>query len=96
MLIFSLLLAFACKDNTECDCENGELGILKNFTGLDGCGWIIQVNDSTRLEPVNLDDFEIELEENKAVCIRYHEELTRGSYCQVGKVVEIICIEPVN
>jgi len=54
------------------------------------------VNDSTRLEPVNLDDFEVELEENKAVCIQYQEKLNQGSYCMVGKVVEIVHIEPVN
>jgi len=75
------------------DCENSNYGILKNLTGLDGCGWIIQLLDSTKLEPINLDDFDIELIENKSVCIQFHERTDLGSYCMVGKVVEIDFIE---
>ena len=74
------------------DC-NGYNGILKNLTGLDGCGWIIQLADSKRLEPINLDDFDIELKENKSVCIQFHERTDLGSYCMVGKVVELDFIE---
>lgn len=72
------------------DCQHG---ILKNLTGLDGCGWVIQLSDSTKLEPINLDDFDIELIENKPVCFRFHERSDLGSYCMVGKVVELDFIE---
>ncbi|SHE33849.1 hypothetical protein SAMN05444274_10194 [Mariniphaga anaerophila] len=30
--------------------------ILKNLTGIDGCGWITQLSDSTKLEPLYIDD----------------------------------------
>lgn len=46
------------------DCKDSHHGILRDLTGLDGCGWIIQLSDSTKLEPINLDDFDIELREN--------------------------------
>ena len=36
------------------DCEDSHHGILRNLTGLDGCGWIIQLSDSSKLEPINL------------------------------------------
>lgn len=36
------------------DCEDSQHGILRNLTGLDGCGWIIQLSDSSKLEPINL------------------------------------------
>ncbi|MFA5648016.1 MAG: hypothetical protein WC951_06875 [Bacteroidales bacterium] len=75
------------------DCENSYHGILKNLTGLDGCGWIIQLRDSTMLEPINLDDFDIELIENKSVCIQFQERNDLGSYCMVGKIVELTFIE---
>ena len=75
------------------DCKDSQQGILRNLTGLDGCGWIIQLFDSTKLEPINLDDFDIELIENKPVCFRYHERSDLGSYCMVGKVVELDFIE---
>ena len=74
-------------------CENLEAGTLKNLTGFDGCGWVIQLSDSTKLEPINLEDFDIEFEENKSVCIQYHERTDLRSYCMVGKVVEIDLIE---
>ncbi|MBI9036459.1 MAG: hypothetical protein JEZ03_18535 [Bacteroidales bacterium] len=75
------------------DCKDSHHGILRNLTGLDGCGWIIQLSDSTKLEPINLDDFDIELRENKPVCFQFHERTDLGSYCMVGKVVELDFIE---
>ena len=71
------------------DCEDSHQGILRDLSGLDGCGWIIQLSDSTKLEPINLNDFDIELIENKPVCFRFHERDDLGSYCMVGKVVEL-------
>ncbi len=90
-LVVIALIHFSCEK--ENNCENSQKGILKNLTGLDGCGWIIQLSDSTMLEPINLEDFDIELIENKSVCIRFHERTDLGSYCMVGKVVEIESIE---
>lgn len=83
----------SCDKVKEVECVNLQEGILKNLTGLDGCGWIIQLPDSTKLEPINLEDFDVELEADKKVCIRYHERTDLGSYCMVGKVVEIEYIE---
>lgn len=91
-VIISLFL-FSCEKESTNKCENSQEGILKNLTGLDGCGWIIQLSDSTKLEPINIDDFDIELLENKSVCIQYHERTDLGSYCMVGKVVEIDFLE---
>ncbi len=90
IITFHIVLLSCEKENV---CENSQIGILKNLTGLDGCGWIIQLADSTKLEPINLDDFEIELTEGKQVCIQFHERKDLGSYCGVGKVVMIDFIE---
>lgn len=90
IILFATCL-FSCKDVN--NCENSQKGTLKNFTGLDGCGWIIQLPDSTKLEPINLNEFNIELIENRSVCIQYHERTDLGSFCMVGKVVEIDFIE---
>jgi len=64
-------------------------GTLKNLTGLDGCGWVIELSDASKLEPINLDNFDLELEENKEIIFKYHQRTDLGSYCMVGKVVEI-------
>lgn len=90
ILLIAFILTSCEKENNY---ENSQNGILKNLTDLDGCGWIIQLPDSTKLEPINLDDFDIELKENKSVCIQFHEREDLGSYCMVGKVVEIDFIE---
>ena len=87
LVVILTLILLSCEK--EKDCDNSQTGILKNLTGFDGCGWIIQLSDSTKLEPINLDDFDIELIENKSVCIQFHERNDLGSYCMVGIVVEI-------
>ncbi len=87
-IIFVFTIFFSCKKES-----NLQNGVLKNLTGLDGCGWIIQLSDSSRLEPINLEDFDVELIENKSVCIQYQERNDLASVCMVGKMVEIISIE---
>jgi len=89
-IAFFAIIQFSCEK--ENNCENSQIGILKNLTGFDGCGWVIQLSDSTKLEPLNLNDFEIELEENKSVYIQYREK-PEMSICQVGQTVIIDCIE---
>jgi len=98
MLLVSALASvslFACNDHQKKakKCPDAEEGILRDLSGLDGCGWVIQLADSSRLEPINLGDFNIELVNNKPVCIRYHERTDMGSICMVGKIVEIDFIE---
>jgi hypothetical protein len=100
-ILFLSIMAFtiatmcllSCEKETTNKCENSQEGVLRNLTGLDGCGWIIQLTDSTKLEPINLEDFNVELVENKSVCIQYVERIDLGSYCMVGKVVEIVFLE---
>ncbi|TCO09637.1 hypothetical protein [Natronoflexus pectinivorans] len=68
---------------------NYDIGKLKNYTGLDGCGWIIELADESRLEPINLDLFDLQLAENKEIIFKYHQRTDLGSYCMIGKVIEI-------
>lgn len=89
-VLILILIFFSCeKQNYEII---SQIGVLKNWTGFDGCGWIIQLQDSTILEPLNLNDFSIELEENKSVYLRYYEK-PEMSICQVGKTVVIDSIK---
>ncbi len=67
--------------------------MLKDYTGLDGCKWVIELAKGERLEPVNLGDFKINLVDGNKVVVSYHEETDRGSICMVGKIVTIDCIE---
>ena len=50
-----LVISFmACEKDSIDACMNSKVGVLRNFTGLDGCGWIVQLADSSRIEPINL------------------------------------------
>ena len=95
ILLFVLisLSLFSCNKGFSDSCENGRQGVLKNLTGLDGCGWMIQLSDTERLDPMNLHKFDIELIENRPVCVQYRELDNIMNTCMAGKIVEIISIK---
>lgn len=82
---------------------------VRDLTGLDGCGFVFELNDGTRLEPVIIgycgtpplakeiiEDplYGFEFADGKRVLISY--TLTDGaSICQVGPRVTITCITEV-
>ncbi len=80
---------------------------VRNLTGLDGCGFVFELADSTRLEPLRLlycgtpplpkevtDDplYNFVFAEGKKVKIGY-EQTKALSICMVGPVVKITCLE---
>jgi len=62
-----------------------------DYSWLAGCNYLIELNDGTLLMPYNLNDFDIELEDNKKIWIRYHLKDTSGMIflCHCGNVIEI-------
>ncbi len=56
-------ILFSCADDSAC--SKSVHVKLKNLTGLDGCGWVLQLDDNSYLEAQNLDQFEIELKEGR-------------------------------
>jgi hypothetical protein len=71
-------------------------GVMKDLTGLDGCGWVIELDSDAespeRLEPINLNDFDLEPVDGMKVKISYHES-NSGSICMVGKIIELTKIK---
>ncbi len=90
----SLLIFSACnqtKKTTPLQCAADTRyveGKLKNLTGFDGCGWVIALDDSTVLEPVNLADFTLQKSEGMPVQCCY-KEVSAASICMVGKTVQL-------
>jgi hypothetical protein len=73
----------ACKKNNA-----GEVtGTIKDFTGLDGCGLMIVLDNGDRLEIVTLPAGTI-LKADQRVAIIYSERLV-VSICMAGKTEEI-------
>ncbi len=92
------------KDETFADMEDGECGCigtpcaLENSgtvidrTGLDACSLLIEMEDGTILEPVILPEGLV-LVAGQKVIFSFVELVNNASACQVGKIVQIICLE---
>ena len=89
-LVVLTLAIYSCKKESEC--ENSHSAKLVNMTGLDGCSWMIELNNGTKLEPTNLNDFNINLQENQKIWVVYHTAAQMASICMHGEIVTIDCI----
>ena len=88
-LSFLFLLFVSC--NKDRDCPGSVKGVMHNYTGLDGCGWVIEINGSI-YEPTNINDFNANfLVEGKQVNVIY-EEIQAASICMVGQTITISCL----
>jgi len=112
-LLFILSLLFTnCKDEQPIviTCDNAVLATVKDLTGLDGCGFVFELADGTKLEPQMLfycgtPPLPKEVTENplddfqwvdgKQVRIAYEEIPDAASICMAGKIVKITCLEEV-
>ena len=102
--ILILLAVSACGDETITSCETR--ATVRDLTGLDGCGFVFELVDGTRLEPIRMGYcgtpplskeitgdplFDFEFVDGKDVFISY--ELSQSpSICMVGPTVKITCI----
>ena len=98
LLIFILVLHLlgcnkSTSENTQA-CENAQKAELKELTGLDGCGMVIQLPNGSYLEPTNLNEMDIEMTDGKKIWVSYHSLPNMASICMVGDIVEIDCIAP--
>lgn len=90
MILLLIPMVVGCAKSTSCTAAIQ--GQIKNYTGLDGCGWVIEAKGKT-FEPVNLNDFDPKfLENNKKVWFTY-QSFAAGSICMVGETIQITCLE---
>jgi hypothetical protein len=88
-LILALLIVSslaACDKNEDLQ---EKTGILQSIV-LDGCSYVIVLEDGTRLEPV-ANTSGIDLQPNKPFALRYRSKPT-PSICMVGETVEIVSL----
>jgi hypothetical protein len=108
--LLSATLFWSCEDDkiNNVSCTDGELATVKDLTGLDGCGFVFELSDGTRLEPMRLlfcgtpplpeevtEDplYNFQFIDGKQVRIKYEVLPDAASICMVGKIVKITCIE---
>lgn len=66
-------------------------GTVKDYTGLDGCSLIIELDNGTKLEPYNIVP-NIVLKDGQRVKVSYTELSNMASICMVGKIVRLDCV----
>jgi hypothetical protein len=100
VLLMTLLIAVftfaACNstksDKPKADDKNLIEGVLVDMNNLDGCGWIIKLQDGTKLQPINMDKFELEPKDGAAVLFSY-KKVDMAGVCMVGQMVELLSIK---
>lgn len=103
IIILAFGLAMCADEENEKQCETQ--ATIRDLSGLDGCGWVFELEDGTRLEPLKVflcgtppvtnvpNDVLINYNfvDGKKVLIDY-KEANSPSICMVGPTVIITCI----
>jgi len=100
VIAFLMVISQSCKTNKEANKKNIEEKTDALFTKgtivkmeLDGCTWMIKLEDGKQLEPVNLEDeFKVE---NLKVKFQYKHH-DGFSICMAGEMVNITVIEKIK
>jgi hypothetical protein len=109
VILFATFFATSCKDEeiAKQSCR-GEAATVRDLRSLDGCGYVFELANGTRLEPYRvfmcgtpplpkevIEDplLNFAFEDGKHVVIGYEEIPNAVSICMVGKVVKITCLK---
>ena len=76
-------------DDNQCT----QTGVVKDFTGLDGCGIMIIAEDGKKLLPVSFPEEETELKDGQHIRFDYRETEAMSICMAEDKIVEITCLE---
>lgn len=87
----------ACKkDSDNHPCQNAVEATFRDLTGLDGCGFVLELANGSRLEISNLDELDVTPKDSMKVRVSYGVLPNLGSVCMTGPVVRVDCIEKVQ
>lgn len=108
ILILLAIVFLSCENESVGDCTVP--ATVLDFTGFDGCGFVLELEDGSRIEPIRpfidcgtpplpkeiTEDplYNFEFIDGKKVRISYRET-DSPSICMVGPVVKITCITEV-
>ncbi len=98
-LIFVLLLALAFGCKVKPGAKGGScevMGTVKDFTGLDGCGLLIELENGQLLNPVTLPEGVV-LEDKQAIRFGYKKvDDMMGTCMREQAFVQVTCLEVVS
>jgi hypothetical protein len=91
---FFLLTGQTCKQKNgsqNADCQ--VMGTIKDFKGLDGCGFMIVLENGNKLQPIKYSSENLEIKDGQKIKFSYKEITNQVGICMAGKMVEVTCIE---
>lgn len=91
-LLLMLALLACSKSNDTSACPDGVEATFRDLTGLDGCGYVLELKDGSILEVVNLDQLSVTPEEGLKVRVKYNNAPNFASICMAGTLVTVDCI----
>jgi len=94
ILLMSLSITTGCEQNDLLPGKGYQEVTLKDLTGFDGCGWVLEKSEGDYLEPVNLGDFVPNGIDGNRYLIKYKLVENRASICMVGLIIEILELKP--
>ncbi|MEX1002084.1 MAG: hypothetical protein WDZ35_08210 [Crocinitomicaceae bacterium] len=81
----------SCNKNNGCP-NNSEKAFVRDYTDSDTCGILFQLEDGTKLEPINRSEFpNINYEDGQLIWLK-HKEASGASICGMGEIIEIKCV----
>ena len=89
LAFFISITFFSCIKNDQPEISTAK-ATLHDYTGLDGCSWIIRLDNNEALEPSSLGESNVEFIEGKKVWVKYSIAENQFSICMVGQKVDII------
>ena len=94
VILFALLF-FSC-DNKEETVDCNIKATLKDYTGVDGCKFVLVLENGEVLEMGDFDEEpNFKFNDGMKVSISYEEMRDMASICMVGPIVRIMCIKTI-
>ena len=93
LILTGLLFIISCEDKDETlDCDIK--ATLRDYTGLDGCGFVLVLDNGEVLEMGGFDeDPDFQFNDGMDVSISYEEMQGMATICMVGPIVRIMCMD---
>ena len=90
-VIFILFFSLNCSDEeTSCEIK----ATLRDYTGLDGCGFVLVLDNGEVLEMGGFDEEpDFQFNDGMEVSISYEEMQGVATICMVGSIVRIMCMD---
>lgn len=104
-MIFRLILPLAlvvglsaCDKQTDPvqECPDGVTATFRDRTGLDGCTYVLQLENGAFLEVANLELLDITPTNGLKVRVQYDALPNMVSICMLGPVVQVSCVAPLQ